>query len=93
MKQQTIEALKELLRTFILGLIPPIVSVIYLIRDGINLETGEFNIAWVIVVAVLVSNALTVLGTAIMSALDKWLHENNVETPLDLKSLDKFAKG
>lgn len=92
MKTQTVEALKEFVRTFVLGLIPGVVAAIAVINNGINTDTGEFNIMWTVVVAVLVSNILTVFQTALLKAADKWLHKHGVETALDMKALDRLSE-
>ena len=89
---QTVEAIKEFVRTLILGLIPAVVAALGVISTGISTETGVFNIPWGIVIAVLAVDVIAVTKTALMSAGDKWLHAHDVETVLDLTSLDSLTK-
>lgn len=92
MTKPLIEALKELTRTFILGMVPVLGGILLFIKSGINVEVGGFNINWMVALAMLVAGAIGTLQTALMSALDKWLHENDVKTVLDLKSFDSLTK-
>lgn len=58
-----VEGLKELGRIVLLGIIPIAIT-------GINLETGEININWVIVRA----TAIVIVLTAILKGIDKDRH-------------------
>lgn len=91
MNPKVVEGIKELTRTFILGMIPVLVGVLAIIKAGINVELGTFIIQWNVALAVLVAGVIGVIQTAIMSGIDKWLHENDVKTPLDLRGLDRLA--
>lgn len=89
---QFVEALKEFLRTVVLGLVPALVASLGIIWNGIDTDAGTFDIAWNLVAAVFAANAIVVFQTSLMSALDKFLHKNKIETPLDFKSLDALKK-
>lgn len=91
MSKQLIEALKEFLRTFVLGQIPAVITTLGIIRFGINTDNGTFYIPWMVVLAVLAAATITNLQTALMAAADKWLHESDVKTVFDLKGLDSLA--
>ena len=90
-KPQTVEAIKEFLRTLILGLLPSLAAALGVIAIGIDTQAGTFHIKWAVVLAVLAVDAIAVIKTSLMSAADRWLHENKVEYPLDLRSLDKLS--
>lgn len=92
LQPETLEALKEFVRTLILGLIPAVVAAIKIIQMGIDTETGSFAIQWGVAAAVLVSGALTVLQTAALKGVDKWLHQHGITTPLNLRSMDVLAE-
>lgn len=92
MSDQLVEALKEFIRTLILGMIPVASGVVLFIKSGIDVEVGTFNINWIIAWAMTVAGFLGVVQTSMMSALDKFLHESKVKTPLDLKPLDALKK-
>ena len=92
LSKELTEAVKELIRTFILGEIPVLIAILGVIKSGIDTEVGGFFVKWILVLAILTAGTLGVLQTALMSALDKWLHEKDVKTPLDLKSLDILKK-
>lgn len=86
-----VEATKEFIRTMVLGEIPVIVAALGVIQVGIKTD-GTFDIKWMIVLAILAGESIGVLKTSLMSAADKWLHENDVKTPLDLKGMDTLKK-
>jgi hypothetical protein len=90
--EAVVEGIKEFIRTFILGMLIPIGAALGVIQAGINVELGTFLIQWNLALAVLASGAVGSLNTAIASAFDKWLHEKEIKTPLDLKSLDVLKK-
>lgn len=92
MNTQTVEALKELLRTFVLGLIPVLILTLGVVVSGIDTEAGTFNIAWPVALAVFLAGAITVIQTSVMSALDKFMHKHNIDMPQDFKSLDSLKK-
>lgn len=92
MKDSVVEALKELVRTFILGMIPVFITVLGVINTGIDVKVGGFSIQWILVLSVMTSGVISVIQTALMSAADKWLHENKVRTPLELKGMDSLKK-
>lgn len=92
MSNELVEAVKEFLRTFMLGEIPVLSAILLFIKSGINVEVGTFNINWIVALAMLVSGTIGVFQTALMSAGDKWLHEKDVRTVLDLKGLDALKK-
>lgn len=87
-----VEALKQFLRTLVLGFIPILGGVLLFIKSGIDTDLGTFNIKWLIVLAMLASGMIGVIQTALMSGFDKWLHEKDVKTPLDLKSMDSLKE-
>ena len=89
---EIVEAIKEFLRTFMLGEIPVLSAILLFIKSGINVEVGTFNINWIVAAAMLASGTIGVFQTALMSAADKWLHEKDVRTVLDLKGLDVLKK-
>lgn len=77
MNKQTVEALVESLKELLrTGLI----AVIPVVIDGLG--AGEVNLRLVAVAGAI----------AILRALDKLLHENNVKTLLDMKGLDALKK-
>lgn len=90
MQKPTIEALKELIRTFILGELLVLIGVLGVIYSGINQQLGTFVIEWNVALAVLVGGSITNLQTALAAAVDKFLHEHDVKTPLDLRGLDSL---
>lgn len=92
LSEPLVEAVKQFLRTIVLGMIPVIGAILLFIKSGINVEVGSFNINWAIALAMLVSGFISVVQTSLMSALDKWLHEKDIKTPLDLRSLDVLKK-
>lgn len=92
MSKEVVEALKETLRTFILGMIPVTIGVLAVIKSGIDVVVGGFSIKWILVFSIFVSGAIGAAQTAIMSGADKWIHEKKIETPLDLKSMDSLRK-
>ena len=77
MRNQLISALQELIRMVLL-------AVIMVIIEG--LATGTFGaIDW---------NGVLVAGSlAGLRAIDKFLHELDVSTPLDVRFLDNFKVG
>ena len=90
MTSQFVSAIQEAIRTFILGMILVLVAVLGIIYSGINQELGTFLIEWNVALAVLTGGAITNLQTAIMSGLDKYLYKSGIDTPLNLKSMDKL---
>lgn len=92
MSKAVVEALKEFIRTLVLGMIPVLVGALAIVKLGIDVEVGGFSIRWILVLAVLASGFVSVVQTALMSAGDKWLHSNDIKTILDLKSMDSLKK-
>lgn len=92
MSNQLVEALKEFLRTIILGEIPILGGILLFIKSGIDITVGTFNINWMIALAMFVSGTIGVVQTALMSAADKWLHVNDVKTVLDLEGLNRLKQ-
>lgn len=92
LSKPVIEGFKEFIRTMILGFVPVIGAILLFIKSGINVEVGSFNINWMIALAMLISGFIGIVQTAIMSGFDKWLHENDVKTPLDLRGMDSLGK-
>lgn len=92
LSEPLLEAIKEFIRTFILGVIPIVGAVLLFIKAGIDTDNGTFNINWVGALAVLVAGVIGVVQTALMSAFDKWVHKNDIKTPLDLESLDSLKE-
>ena len=90
MKPEVIAAIQEGLRTFLIASIFVLIGTLGIVKGGINVELGTFVIEWNLALAFAVSGTITNIQTALGSALDKFLHKIGVETPLDLKSLDKF---
>lgn len=88
MSKQLVEALKEFIRTFVGGEILTLGEVIGVISMGINKELGTFGIQWNVAMAWLAVGTLANLKVGLTSAIDKWLHESDIKTPMDLKSLD-----
>lgn len=68
-----VEALKELIRTGVLAVIPVVI-------DGLIADSLNLRMVWI-------AGAI-----AVLRALDKLLHEKDIETPLDLESLDVLKK-
>lgn len=89
---ELVESFKEGLRTFIGGELWTIVAVLGVIIAGINKELGTFLIQWNVALAILVADTAINLRTAISSAADKWLHEKDVRTVLDLRGLDTLKE-
>lgn len=87
-----VEAIKEFARTFILGEIMVLIAVLGIVKSGINVEIGTFVVQWNVALATFASSTIGVVMTALPSAVDKWLHEKDVKTPLDLKSFDALKK-
>lgn len=75
-----VEGLKELIRTGVLAMVS------YLLTEGVlnglimNAVGNRLDPQLVLVLAGILTSALR--------AVDKWLHEMKVKTPLDLKSMD-----
>lgn len=92
MNEELVSSVQEGLRTFIIGEIFVVIAVLGIIKAGINVELGTFVIAWNVAGAVAASASIVNLQTAIGSALDKFLHKNDVSTPLDLKFMDSLKK-
>lgn len=92
MKPEIISALQEFLRTFVFGMVVPVGAFLLVIKSGINVEVGGFNINWLLGASVLASGAISALNTAIVSAVDKFIHKNGISTPLDFKALDDLKK-
>ncbi len=92
MSEAKVEALKQFIRTFILGEVWTIAAVLTVIATGINKELGTFMIPWNVALAIFVAETIVNLKTAITSGADKWLHTKDVSTPLDLRSLDSLKK-
>lgn len=94
MSKEIAESIKTFIRTLVLGLIPVISAVLLFIKSGIDIEVGAFNINWIIALAILSSGFIGVVQTALMTAVDKWLHEKDVKTPLDMSGglIDKSVK-
>lgn len=87
-----VEGIKEFIRTILLGEIPVLIAVLAIVKAGINIDIGLFLIQWNVALAAFVAGTIGVIQTSGMSALDKWLHLEDVKTPLDLKSLDSLKK-
>lgn len=77
------EAFKEFLRTMIFGLVTIIIAALSLMLPGINQATGEININWAVIYAVSLVQFLTILGTALGSALDKFKHLEGRQKVID----------
>lgn len=71
------EALTEGLKELLRVVIIAVLPVVIL-----SLEKGEVDYRLIIITGVI----------AALRALDKWLHEKDVKTPLDLKGLDVLKK-
>lgn len=83
-KKALLEAVKELLRTAVLGLISYLLTgqvLQSILTSMFGTKLGPVEIATV-----------TGLVTSALKGLDKWLHEKEIETPLDLKGMDKMVK-
>lgn len=91
MNKESLESLKEGLRTFLLGEIPVIIGVLAIIKSGINVELGTFIISWNVALASFIVGTIGVFQTALASAVDKWLHIKDIKTMFDLRGLDKFS--
>ena len=74
------EALKEFARVLISGLVPVVITITTMIAGGINQVTGAIIIPWMLIRAFVLLQFLTILGTAIARAADKYQHEYNSET-------------
>lgn len=90
MSKELVSALQEFLRTFLLGLFIPLGATLLVVKNGINIEVGGFDINWLLALSIFVSGVISSLQVAVMSAADKYLHKKGVETPLDFKSLDSL---
>lgn len=68
-----VEALKELIRTGVIAMIPVLI-------EGLMADAINFRIVGI-------AGAI-----AVLRALDKFLHEKKIESPLDLTALDALKK-
>ena len=84
------EAIKEFIRTLLLGEIPAVIATLGAMKSGIDAELGTFVVEWTLVGAVFVSYTIVNVQTALVRALDKYIHKNGIKTPLDLTSLDSL---
>lgn len=89
-KEALLESAKEFVRTMGLGMLIPVGAALGVVKQGIDVELGTFLIQWNVSGAILVAGFVGALQVAIPSAVDKWLHKKNVETPFDLKIMDKM---
>ena len=83
-KKAILEGLKELIRTAVLGLISYLLTgqaLQALLTSLFGAKLDPMQIA-----------AVTGVLTSVLKGLDKWLHEKDVESPLDLKGMDKLVK-
>lgn len=87
-----LEGLKEFIRTVVLGEIPVLIGVLSIVKSGIDIEVGGFKVNGLLALAVFVSGTISVIQTALMSGLDKWLHKSDVKTVLDLTSMDTLKQ-
>lgn len=90
--EPVVEGIKQFIRTVFLGEIPVLIAVLAVIKGGINIDIGTFIIPWNIALAAFVAGTISVLQTSGMSALDKWIHLEDIKTPLDLTSLDSLKR-
>lgn len=90
MNKEYISAIQEFLRTWVLGIIPGLIGAIGVVIAGIDTEVGGVRINWILAGSILAVQTLSSLQTAIMSAVDKFIHKSGISTPLDFKSLDSL---
>lgn len=85
-----VSALQEFLRTFVLGMVTPLGAALLIIKSGINVEVGGFNINWLLAGSILLSGSIGTFHTSLLSAIDKYVHKVGISTPMDFKSFDKL---
>lgn len=88
LKPELVSAIQEFLRTLVLGMMTPIAASLLVLKSGINVEVGGFEINWLLAASVLVSGLISAFQTSLLSAVDKYIHKIGVTSIFDFKSLD-----